>query len=176
MHFRGTKELCIHIYVYIFIYRLYSRACDFFFCMYNIYILYIYRQKKKKNAHQVKRRIQDGRWGLGEGETFDYTTHRDWAGKRKENKTKYSSNRGKKKRGQCKTFYTFKRIYELHGEQKNIEQPAFCQQRTFSLPARHAGTWDVKCFSKMLQLLNISKLLYDIYQSMPDMFLANVSM
>lgn len=58
VHFRGTKEVCIHIYVYIFIYRLYSRACDFFLLlrMYNIYIyvyIYIY---KPKNMHQVKRR------------------------------------------------------------------------------------------------------------------------
>lgn len=116
----------------------------------------------------------DGAWGRVKHSTIPHTGIGQ-ANVKKTKQNTHQTGEKKKKRGQCKTFYTFKRIYELHREQKNIEQPAFCQQRTFSLPARHAGTWDVKCFSKMLQLLNIGKLLYDIYQSMPEMFLADVS-
>lgn len=64
VHFRGTKEVCIHIYVYIFIYRLYSRVWFFFYsvCIIYIYVyIYIY---KPKNTHQVKRRWVDKGWNI----------------------------------------------------------------------------------------------------------------
>lgn len=56
----------IYMCIYLYIDCTHARVI-FFFCMYNIYISRICKQKKKKHAHQVKRRIQDGRWGLGKG-------------------------------------------------------------------------------------------------------------
>lgn len=108
----------IYMCIYLYIDCIHAHVIFFPVCIIYIYFIFIDR-KKKKNGHQVKRRIQDGRWGLGEGETFDYTTHRDWAGKRKENKTKYSSNRGKKNEDNVKHF-THSKGYMNYIENRKI--------------------------------------------------------
>lgn len=123
----------------------------FFFSVCIIYIYFIFIDRKKKNAHQVKRRIQDGRWGLGEGETFDYTTHRDWAGKRKENKTKYSSNREKKNEDNVKHFTHSKGYMNYMENRKISNNPLSASNAHFlcQLVMQGLGMWNVfpKCCS-----------------------------